>query len=141
MGSDAGDANCAPSRLRIVWWGLTRRCPRCGTGQLFQHYFHLVADCPNCSLHFEREAGYFAGALAINIMSVGGLFAVVFVSLLAATIPEIPVVPILAILVPIVVIVPIVWYPFSKTLWMALDRAFLQRLDANERLDERGSHH
>jgi uncharacterized protein (DUF983 family) len=108
---------------------------------LFQRYFHLIEDCPDCNLHFEREAGYFAGALAINIMCVGALFAVVFVSLLAATIPEIPVAPILAILVPIVVIVPVVWYPFSKTLWMAVDRAFLQRLDPNERLDERGSHH
>ena len=68
------------------------------------------------------------------------MFAIVFVSLLAVTIPEIPVVPILAIVVPIVVIGPIVWYPFSKTLWMAVDRAFLQRLDANERLDEGGSH-
>ena len=74
-------------------------------------------------------------------MCVGGLFALVFVALLVATIPEVPVVPILAIVVPIVVIGPIVWYPFSKTLWMAVDRAFLQRLDANEQLDESGSHH
>ena len=33
-----------------------------------------------------------------------------------------------AVLVPIVVIVPIAYYPFSKTLWMAIDHAFLQRL-------------
>ncbi len=131
----------APSRLRILLWGLTLRCPRCGSGHLFRGYFHLVDDCPRCGLHFEREAGYFAGALAINIMCVGGLFAIVFVSLLAATIPEIPVVPILVIVLPIVVIGPVVWYPFSKTLWMAVDRAFLQRLDANERPDEHGSHH
>ncbi len=122
-------------------WGLTLRCPRCGSGHLFRRYFHLVDDCPRCGLHFEREAGYFAGALAINITCVGGLFAIVFISLLAATIPEIPVVPILVIVVPIVVIGPVVWYPFSKTLWMAVDRAFLQRLDTNERLDGRGSHH
>jgi uncharacterized protein (DUF983 family) len=134
-------ADRVPSRVRILSWGLTLRCPRCGSGHLFRRYFHLVPDCPRCGLHFEREAGYFAGALAINIMCVGGLFAIVFVSLLVATIPAIPVAPILAIVVPIVVIGPIVWYPFSKTLWMAVDRAFLQRLDTNERLDERGSHH
>lgn len=131
----------AASPLRILWWGLTLRCPRCGAGHLFRRYFHLVDDCPRCGLHFEREAGYFAGALAVNIICVGGLFAIVFIALLAATIPEIPVVSILVVVVPIVIVGPIVWYPFSKTLWMAVDRAFLQRLDSHERLDERGSHH
>jgi hypothetical protein len=31
---------------------------------------------------------------------------------------------------------PIVAYPFSKTIWVAVDRAFLQQLDVNERRDE-----
>jgi uncharacterized protein (DUF983 family) len=123
-----------PSRAKILWWGLTRRCPRCGAGHLFRHYFELIADCPRCGLHFEREQGYFAGALAINIMVAGGLFAVVFVALLAATIPTVPVVELLAVLVPIVVFVPIIYYPFSKTVWMAVDRAFLQRLDRHEHI-------
>ena len=46
-------------------------------------------------------------------------------------------IPLLAILVPIVVVVPVAYYPFSKTVWMAFDRAVLQHLDPNERLDER----
>jgi uncharacterized protein (DUF983 family) len=95
----------------------------------------MVEDCPNCGLHFEREPGYFAGALAINIIAVGGLFAILFVALLALTIPDVPVLPLLIVLVPIMVIGPIVFYPFSKTLWVAVDRAFLQRLDPNERVD------
>lgn len=78
---------------------------------------------------FEREPGYWAGALAINIASCSAVFAVVFVALVALTIPDIPVVPLLAVLVPIMAFGPIVWYPFSKTLWMAVDEAFLQRLD------------
>jgi uncharacterized protein (DUF983 family) len=127
--------DAAPSRSKILWWGFTKRCPRCGAGKLFRRYFELVPDCPRCGLHFEREAGYFAGALAINIMVAGGLFAVVFVALLAATIPTVPVVELLAVLVPIVVLVPIIYYPFSKTVWMAVDRAFLQRLDRHEQID------
>ncbi|HUV10647.1 MAG TPA: DUF983 domain-containing protein [Acidimicrobiia bacterium] len=124
-------------RAGIMWWGMTRRCPRCGSGHLFRRYFTLISDCPRCALHFEREPGYFTGALAINITVTGGVFAVAFVALLAATIPDVPVVPILAVLVPIVVLLPILYYPFSKTVWMAVDRAFLQRLDPNERPDER----
>ena len=94
-----------------------------------------MPDCPKCDLHFERESGYFAGALAINIMVAGGIFAVVFVALLAVTIPTVPVAELLAVLVPIVVLVPIIFYPFSKTVWMAVDRGFLQRLDSQEHLD------
>ena len=116
--------------------GATRRCPRCGSGHLFRRWVHMVPDCPRCGLHFEREAGYWAGALAVNIILVGGLFTIVFVVALVLTVPDIPVVPLLAIFVPIMVIGPIVLYPFSKTMWVAVDRAFLMRLDANEAADE-----
>ena len=97
----------------------------------------MVPDCPKCGLHFEREQGYFAGALAINIMATAAVFAVVFVALLAVTIPTVPVAPLLAVLIPIVLFGPILFYPFSKTIWVAVDRAFLQRMDPNEQLDER----
>ncbi|HZJ28090.1 MAG TPA: DUF983 domain-containing protein [Acidimicrobiia bacterium] len=124
-----------PSRATILARGFTRRCPRCGSGHLFRRYFTIVDDCPRCGLHFEREPGYWAGALAINIVCTGGLFAIVFIALLAVTIPDIPVIPLLAVLVPIALFGPIVWYPFSKSIWMAVDRAYLQRLDPNERID------
>lgn len=120
----------------MMWRGFTLRCARCGSGHLFKHYFTIVDDCPKCGLHFEREAGYWAGALAINIIAVGGLFAILFVALLIATIPHVPVAPLLAILVPVVVIGPIVFYPFSKTIWVAVDRGFLQSMDPNERYDD-----
>ena len=66
-----------------------------------------------------------------------GVFAITFAVALAITIPKVPVIPILAVLVPLMIVVPIVAYPFSKTIWMAVDRALLQHLDRNERLDER----
>jgi uncharacterized protein (DUF983 family) len=122
----------APSRGQILWRGFTRRCARCGAGHLFTGYFHLKPDCPRCRLHFEREPGYFAGALAVNIIATGGVFAIVFIALVAVTVPNVPVLPLLAVLVPIAVIGPIVYYPFSKTVWIAIDRAVLQQLDPNE---------
>src|SRR5438270_729805 len=96
----------------------------------------MVEDCPRCGLHFEREEGYWAGALAINIVVAGGLFAVVFIAALVLTAPDIPVLPLLAILVPLMIVVPTLFYPISKTGWVAVDRAFLQHLDPTERLDE-----
>ncbi len=116
--------------------GATRRCARCGSGHLFHRYFTMVDDCPRCGLHFEREEGYWAGALAINIGVAGAVFIVTFGVALALTIPDVPVAPLLAILIPLMVLVPLLGYPFSKTVWVAVDRAFLQHLDHNEQLDE-----
>ena len=129
-----------PSRARMMTRGATRRCARCGSRHLFRRWFSMVADCPRCGLHFEREAGYWTGALAINGILVGGAFAIAFVVALVLTVPDVPVVPLLAILVPIVLLGPLVTYPFSKTLWVAIDSAFLQRIDARERPDEQVRH-
>ena len=67
-----------PSRGQMLWRGFTKRCARCGSRHLFTRWFTMVDDCPRCGLHFEREAGYWAGALAINI----GIAAVVTLFLL-----------------------------------------------------------
>jgi uncharacterized protein (DUF983 family) len=125
-----------PSKSRMLARGAIRRCARCGSGHLFRGYFTMVDDCPRCGLHFEREHGYWAGALAINIGIAGAVFVVTFGVAVALTVPSIPVVPILAILVPLMIAVPTLAYPFSKTIWVAVDRAFLQRLDKNETIDE-----
>ncbi len=126
----------ATSRSTLFARGLTRRCARCGSGKLFRHYLSMVPDCPRCGLHFEREQGYFAGALAINIICIGGLFAVSFLVAMILTVPDVPVPLMLAIFVPMMALGPIVWYPFSKTIWVAVDRAFLQQLDGGQALDD-----
>ena len=124
------------TRSRMLWWGFTKRCARCGGGHLFERWFTMVDDCPRCGLHFEREQGYWAGALAINIGIAIIVFVVAFAVGLALTVPDIPVVPLLAVLIPLMIAVPTVAYPFSKTIWVAVDRALLQHLDKNESLDE-----
>jgi uncharacterized protein (DUF983 family) len=125
-----------PTKARMLGRGSMKRCARCGHGHLFRRYFTMVDDCPQCGLHFEREPGYWAGALAINIGVTGAVFVVVFVVALVLTVPDVPVGLLLAILVPLMIVVPILGYPFSKTLWVAVDRALLQHLDPSERLDE-----
>jgi uncharacterized protein (DUF983 family) len=118
----------APSRTRMMLRGLTRRCPRCGSGHLFHKWLKMVPDCPRCGLHFEREEGYWTGAIAVNTIIIGGIFVVVFVTAMVLTIPTIPWVPILAAVLPIMAIGPFVAYPFSKTIWVAIDMSFLQPL-------------
>jgi len=117
-----------PSRGVTLWRGLTRRCPRCGGGNLFKRWFRMVSDCPRCALHFEREPGYWVGAVAINTMVIGMLFTIVTVTVSAATIPDIPWVTLLMAEIPLMAIGPAAFYPYSKTLWVAVDRAFLAHL-------------
>jgi uncharacterized protein (DUF983 family) len=115
--------------VRQLIRGFTARCPRCGSRGLFRHWFRMTPTCPRCGLHFEREEGYWTGALAMNFVLTGALFAVVFITLVAVTAPSVPVGTLLAVLVPITVLGPILGYPVSKTLWVAVDRALLERLD------------
>jgi uncharacterized protein (DUF983 family) len=117
-----------PGPATIFWRGITRRCPRCGSGGLFRRYFTMVDDCPRCGLHFEREAGYWVGALAVNIAFVFAVFTVAFALILVFTVPDVPVGPTLAVLVPVMVVGPVLFYPWSKTIWMAVDYGFLHRM-------------
>ena len=117
-----------PSRGLMLWRGLRRKCSRCGSGKLFTRWFRMVDDCPVCHLHFEREPGYWVGAVAINTIVVGFLFAVLLVAFSAATVPDIPWVTLLLAELPLMGLGPIVFYPFSKTIWVAFDRAFLLHL-------------
>ncbi len=120
-----------PSRLRMLGRGATRRCPRCGAGRLFRHWFTMVDNCPRCGMKFEREPGYWTGAIAVNTIVVGGLFTIVLVVTMILTVPDIPWVTVLMVVVPLMTIGPLIVYPFSKTLWLAVDLGFLQRLGIN----------
>lgn len=49
------------------WLALARmRCPRCCDGKIYQRGMSMNARCPVCDLQFEREPGYFMGALYIS---------------------------------------------------------------------------
>jgi hypothetical protein len=69
-------------------------------------------------------------------MFVGAVFAVTFLIAMILTVPDVPVPLMLAIFIPLMTLGPIIWYPFSKTIWVAVDRAFLQQLDGGQALDD-----
>src|SRR6266513_4523773 len=116
----------SPSRLRMLARGATRRCPRCGAGKLFHRWFTMLPSCPRCGLQFEREPGYWTGAIVMNTIIIGGLFMLVFVVTMILTVPDIPWVTLLIVVIPLMTLGPLIIYPFSKTLWVAVDLAFLQ---------------
>jgi hypothetical protein len=64
------------------------------------------------------------------------VFAVTFAIAMILTVPDVPIPLMLAIFVPLMVFGPIIWYPFSKTIWVAVNRAFVAQLDGGQALED-----
>jgi uncharacterized protein (DUF983 family) len=94
------------------------RCPRCGKGKLFRRGFAMYDRCPYCGWQYEREEGYWTGAIAINLVVTELLIAVIFVPLAAL---QFPMIPLILAGVPLAVGMPILFYRHSKAFWMAIE--------------------
>jgi len=51
------------ARLAAAAGGL---CPRCQRGRIFRGRLAMHPACPVCGLRFEREPGYFTGAMYVS---------------------------------------------------------------------------
>lgn len=103
--------------------GLTGRCARCGGRGIFRTLVDLKDDCPTCGLHFEREEGYWLGAMTVVTGEVLFLFSVLMVVALSMD----PDVPLLRLSIVAVVVnggLPILGYGWAKTTWMGIEQAF-----------------
>jgi uncharacterized protein (DUF983 family) len=110
-----------PSTAVLLWRGARRKCPVCGGGKLFHRWFNMAIECPTCAYHFEREEGFFLGAFVMNtIITLAALMLFLFVSF-ALTLPDPPLVKLAIIGGTVGVLLPVVAYPFTKTLWCAVD--------------------
>jgi uncharacterized protein (DUF983 family) len=115
-GLGAGDSS--RGRLAAI---LRQRCPRCRQGRVFKGLVEMNTVCPVCGLRFEREEGYFLGAMyfsygmSVLILGVGTLLAalvlpdwrleLVMLLVVAAYLPFVPIV-----------------FRYSRVLWMHFDR-------------------
>jgi uncharacterized protein (DUF983 family) len=100
---------------------LRRRCPRCGSADIFDGWWRLRTDCPRCALLFEREEGYWLGAIAINTGATIAAFAFALVGTIVATWPTPHWGLVSAATIATTAITPVLFYPLSKTVWMAID--------------------
>jgi uncharacterized protein (DUF983 family) len=123
-----------PPFWRLLLRGVTRRCPACGSGGLFETWFRLRERCPRCATRLEREPGFFVGAYFLNFCFMQAVLGAWIVVMFAATLPDPPMPLILGVALGICVVVPIVGYPFSKTTWAALHLA-MAPLDPDEEAD------
>ena len=124
-----------PSRARMLWRGLTRHCPRCGSGHLFRHWVKMVPDCPRCGLHFEGrpEEGHFLGAITINTgLTAGTIILGIFIYIVVLATSQGGGPPVWFVVVTsaaLAVILPTLFYPFTKTIWVAAE-IWMNRFDS-----------
>lgn len=109
---------------RLAWRGWTKACPRCGARGLFMRWFTMRRQCPRCELAFEREEGYWTGAMGANIIMTELVFVSLMILTFVLTWPDPPVRDMIIGSVLFTVLFPMFFYPFSKTIWMSFDHAF-----------------
>jgi uncharacterized protein (DUF983 family) len=107
--------------------GVFKRCPLCAEKDVWARWGQLKTECPRCHFHFERESGYWVGALIINIALAETLFFATFVPALIVSWPDVLWQPLAAIAVVTQVIVPWWFYPRSKTAFLGFDLYFTPR--------------
>ena len=59
---------------------LRQRCPRCRKGKIFRGPFAMNDPCPECGLIFQREEGYFLGAMYVSYVLANAVVVPVFLT-------------------------------------------------------------
>ena len=119
-----------PKALVVLARGLARRCGRCGERGLFRGWFQMAERCPRCHLPFERGEGYWLGAMAVNLGAAELAFGITLLVGAVLTWPQPPWILLTIVSLAVNAVVPFAFYPFSKTIFVALD---LLLLHAEER--------
>lgn len=102
---------------------LTARCPRCREGKMFKSLMTMNDPCPVCRLIFQREEGYYLGAMYCSYVLGLAILTPTFF-LLSALLPRWDGVQIaLLSLVPYLPLIPFV-FRYSRVLWIYVDRTF-----------------
>ena len=110
---------------RLMGRALVLRCPQCGGRGLWVSYFRMRDRCPTCGLHLERqEPGYIVGAATFNIIVAELTFMALFIGTLVATWPDPPWHLLQWGGLALMLALPVLFYPFSKTTFLAFDLIF-----------------
>lgn len=109
----------------MVARGAVRRCPNCGSRGLFRGYTTLRRACPRCGLLLDRgEDDYFLGAFTVNFVTAELGLGLFLLTLILVTWPDVRWDVILYGGISLMVLLPILFFPHSRTLWLAIDLAF-----------------
>src|SRR5947209_18604961 len=108
--------------MTILIRGLLLRCPYCGKGKLFRRGFKMYEKCPVCGWRYEREEGYWTGAVAVNLVVTELLIVIVAVPLaVALALAQMPVTVLMIVGLPLPFVLPLLFFRHAKSFWMSFD--------------------
>ncbi|MBI4528765.1 MAG: DUF983 domain-containing protein [Deltaproteobacteria bacterium] len=108
--------------VQLLARGILLRCPRCGKGSLFYGFFSMHRECPHCALKFEREQGYFVGAIYINYAAT--ILIVMPGYFILDSFTGISFLQQMLLWIPFAVLFPLFFFRHSRSLWLTLDCLF-----------------
>ncbi len=103
---------------KVILRGLRQRCPRCGRGKLFRRGFTMFERCPSCGWVYEREEGYWTGAMAVNLVLTEIIAAAIVIPL--AVMQFNPLI-LYGVGIPLIAMIPLIFYRETKAIWMSID--------------------
>jgi uncharacterized protein (DUF983 family) len=119
-----------PGRI-LIGRALRKRCPLCGRGRMFRGWFKLAETCDSCRFRFDRnEPDYFIGAYTINLIVAELIVVAGMVGVILARWPDVPWDRMTWILVACMIPAPLITYPYSKSIWLAIDLMFQPPIDS-----------
>ena len=123
--ADAADSLPVPGARTLFARALRLRCPICAGRPVLLNWFTVAPSCPGCGFHLDRdEPGYWLGSYTVNLFLTEGLFAVVFVAGMFVTWPGVPWTGLGLICAGVAVLTPILIFPWTKLLYLAIDLVF-----------------
>src|SRR5579884_396387 len=104
-----------------VWAALRLRCPRCWKGKMFRGSVTMNDPCPEGGLIFQREEGYFLGAMYVSYLLSAAVMTV-FYGLAVLLLPEWN--GILQATLALIAYLPFIpaVFRYSRLLWVYFDR-------------------
>ena len=107
--------------MEKIFRGCLKRCPNCGGKNIFETFWTLRHHCPSCGMVFERDAGYGTGGMIVNTAVTIAAFLLIFTGVMVVTWPDVPWTATLIATIAINVVLPVVFYPWSRTIFLGLD--------------------
>ena len=120
---------------QILLSGIRLQCARCGRGPVFFGFFKMHPECPQCHLKFEREQGFFVGAIYLNYgatvaVAVPGFFILDYFTGISLTRQ-------LLLWGAFAVVFPLFFFRYSRSLWLSLVYIFVPDEMPSHRLVKR----
>lgn len=106
-------------RTKLLKRGLLLQCPYCAQANIIKFPFWIKDCCPKCGYRFAPESGYFLGGYAFNLVGVEVIGLVVIIIILLRS--NLSLLQQEVIGIGAAVLLPIIFFPWSRTLWMAFD--------------------